>query len=67
MCWMLGKGSAPFRELEEQNGVLLVTQGDLIDCREEFRDFVEQRGWRGREIKMLFHGITWDYFFEPQM
>ena len=32
MCWMLGKGSAPFRELEEQDNVLLVRQGSLIDC-----------------------------------
>ena len=40
---MLGKGSAPFRELEEQDGVLLITQGSLIDRQQEFRDFVEQR------------------------
>ena len=45
MCWMLIKGSVPFRELEEQDGVLLVTQDNLINCRKEFREFVEQQGW----------------------
>ena len=64
---MLGKGSAPFHELEEQDGVHLVTHGSLIDCRQEFRDFVEQRGWYGRKVKMLVHGITWDHGVEPQI
>ena len=30
VCWMLGKGSAPLRKLEEQDKVLLVTHCSLI-------------------------------------
>ena len=52
---MLGKGSTLFYELEEQDGIMLVTQGSLIDCRQKFRDFVEQRGWCGRVVNMLVH------------
>ena len=61
VCWILRKNSAPFRELKEQDGDLLVIQCGLINCRNEFRDFVEQRGWCGRKVKMLVHGITWDH------
>ena len=41
---MLGKVSAPFRELEKNDGVLLITKGGLFYRREDFREVVEQ-GW----------------------
>ena len=64
---MLGKSSVPFHELEEKDGVLVITEGGLIDRQEELREFVEQRGWYVQVVMMLVHGITWDHDFEPQM